>query len=72
MSDKVRSPNGEYLPAIESLSQWEDLARPLKSLGFEVHGYDPGISFYSQNSKKLSVFTIAVGDLRIINDALKN
>ena len=71
-ANKMRNPDGEYKSVDESLSDWHVLFKPMVLLGFEVHAYDPGVSFKSKECKgNLSVFSISVSDLKIINEAIK-
>lgn len=68
----MRTPDGQYKTIDEALSEWDSMAKPLQELGFDVHGYDPGISFKFKDCRGLlSIFTISCSDLKIINDALK-
>ena len=43
MPAKYRSPNGRYIDDVnEYLAEWHRLIDPLQSIGFRVHGFDPG------------------------------
>jgi hypothetical protein len=67
----VRAPDGEHKPSSHAMMEWYALANPLEKLGFEIHGFDPGVSFKSKQCKGiLSTFTISVSDLKIINKAI--
>ncbi len=47
LTDKMRNPEGEIVDVDSAINSWNELARPLEELGFKVHGYSPGVSFYS-------------------------
>ncbi len=68
----MRNPDGEYVSMFQALNEWGYLFEPMESLGFEIHSYDPGVSFRSKECKgHQSMFTISCSDLKIINDAIK-
>jgi hypothetical protein len=67
----VKAPDGSQKSCSQAMMEWYALANPLEELGFEIHGFDPGISFKSKQCKGiLAIFTISVSDLEIINKAI--
>jgi hypothetical protein len=70
--ETMKAPDGSQKLSSQAMIEWYTLANPLEELGFEIHGFDPGISFKSKQCKGiLSIFTISVSDLEIINKALE-
>lgn len=70
--ETMRTPDGDFKPQEEALSEWSELYEPLCELGFGVIGFDPGVQFYWPACKgKLSSFTLPVDAIRAINNAIK-
>lgn len=70
--NEIKTPDNLSKPVDQALDEWYELAKPLCELGFEIHSFDPGISFRSKECKgHQAIFAISCSDLKIINDAIK-
>lgn len=69
MSTKyINDPDRNRVKVSTALARWKRLFKPMESLGFEVHCFDPGVQFKSGITDE--IIGISVSSLRVLNSAI--